>query len=159
MPNRCNFQTWYYNYNTWLEIPYRCDEEALSTGINCVFHDLGYWQEKPNEVTERLIKKIEIAISEKEDLLCIGYNLPEIRLTQDFEKAAYFDFTRFHDLTDFKGTTFDLVSFEGAQFDGTPYITFSFLAILKFSFYRIHKEHHTQKTACACYQSHSSLLL
>jgi len=100
-------------------VPYLCDEDALSPSAHCIFHDQSYWKDNPSRVNERLIKKIETALPNKEVLYFIGYNLPEIKITEGFEAATYFDFTKFHDLAYFKSATFDLVSFEGARFEGS----------------------------------------
>ncbi len=100
-------------------MPYLCDEDALSPSAHCIFHDQSYWKDNPSRVNERLIKKIETALPNKEVLYFIGYNLPEIKISEGFEAATYFDFTKFHDLAYFKSATFDLVSFEGARFEGS----------------------------------------
>ena len=119
MSNRCIFSTSYYNYTTWLKIPYVCDEDALSSSSYCLFHDQSYWKDNPDRINERLTQKIEVGIPNNEVLLCVGYNLPSIKITKMINKEVYFNFAKFYDQAYFKGTTFDLVSFEGARFEGS----------------------------------------
>ena len=118
LSKRCAFHTWYYNYGTWFRTPYNCDEAALSSGY-CLFHDQSYWKDHPTTLNERLIQKIEAAIASKAVLFCIGYNLPEIKISAKFEELVYFHFAKFRDHAYFKGAIFDVVSFEGARFERT----------------------------------------
>lgn len=118
MPNRCVFNAWYYDYGTWLNIPYSCDEAAPRSNAYCLFHDQVYWKYNPDRIKKRLAQKVEAAKQTKEALFCIGYNLFEIRVSDRFDAPVYFDFAKFHSCPYFKGTTFDVASFEGARFEG-----------------------------------------
>jgi hypothetical protein len=99
-------------------MPYFCDEVALRSSNYCLFHDQDYWKYNPDRINKRLAQRIEASKQSKKTLFCIGYNLFEIRLTERFDAPVYFDFAKFHAWPYFKGTTFDVASFEGARFEG-----------------------------------------
>jgi len=106
----------------------------------CIFHDKDYVQDKTNNeehkraVLDRLKRKVNLAISNNEPLLCIGFHLPEFSLSNlsinntftisiyfnssQFLGEAFFAGARFYGAASFFQVKFQEVSFAGARFYG-----------------------------------------
>jgi hypothetical protein len=140
---KCQFTTEYYDYEIDDEIHFCCPEEPLPSGF-CIFHDKDYLQDKTNyedhkrKVLERLKHKVNHAISNKETLLCIGFQLPDLSLSDlsvskeftipvyfsssQFFGKAYFHEANFQDLADFSLANFQVFAyFHDANFQGEAY--------------------------------------
>lgn len=110
---------------------FNCEEEAVKDGL-CIFHHPTYWKGHEKEVKERFYQKIESKLKDEGELLCIGYNLPEISLSEksfrarvcfrksNFHGKTSFFCVNFFGLADFSLATFsaEKVSFTGARFSG-----------------------------------------
>jgi hypothetical protein len=107
-------------------VDFYCDDgDPLSSGF-CIFHDKDYLQDKTNneehkrKVLERLKNKVNRAISNNEQLLCIGFHLPDfsLKLTK-FTKPVYFSGSQFFAKADFSGVNFEeRASFNNSEFYG-----------------------------------------
>jgi uncharacterized protein YjbI with pentapeptide repeats len=119
---KCQFTTQYYDYEIRKDVDFNCQEESLTSGF-CIFHDKDYLQDKTNNeehkrmVLDRLKRKVNHAISNKEPLLCIGFQLPDFNLSdlsiidKEFTISVYFSGANF------KGE----VSFSRAKFEGRTF--------------------------------------
>jgi uncharacterized protein YjbI with pentapeptide repeats len=68
------------------------------------------------------MEKVEDAIRNKNSLLCIGYNLPEVDLSdKKFEAPVYFTGAIFHEGANFSSTKFSVAYFDGAKFSSIAY--------------------------------------
>lgn len=102
----------------------------------CIFHDSNYikehYDEYEVEAVKRLEKRIQISLSKKEPLQCIGYAIPSIEFAKyfmNFLYPVYFNRATFHD-ADFSGARFahgasfcrssfhSKADFSGAEFFG-----------------------------------------
>jgi hypothetical protein len=108
--------TKYYNYKLGRWKPFNCPEEPLASGF-CIFHDKDYLQDKTNyeehkmNVLDRLTDKVNYAISNNEPLLCIGFLLPDFRLSdlsisKEFTKPVYFNGSQFFEKVVFTEANF-----------------------------------------------------
>jgi hypothetical protein len=115
----------YTDLETLKQVDFYCQEKEaldLASGL-CMFHDKDYLQDKTNneehkrKVLDRLKHKVNHAISNNEPLLCIGFQLPEFRLSdsQFFGKAEFFE-AKFHGEAHFGGATFHEAQFNEAKF-------------------------------------------
>ena len=73
----CIYRSRYYDFQREGHFTFECMEKEKRNGF-CIFHDPKYWQENPKEVVEGFRSKIKSAIKNHKELLCIGYNLPDI---------------------------------------------------------------------------------
>ncbi len=100
-------------------VNYKCPHDAVKDGY-CIFHHPRYWKENPNEVRDRFIEEINIGINDKKDVICIGYHLPEIFISDlDITEVGYVDFSQceFHQNIDFLLVKFpQYANFRGAKF-------------------------------------------
>jgi uncharacterized protein YjbI with pentapeptide repeats len=94
---------------------FECHESALDSGY-CMFHDPNYMAPfNVNKILQRLFEKINESISRGEPLRCIGYNLPNLRLTEDFPIPVNFSRSKFNEV-DFAFSTFHEAYFISAVF-------------------------------------------
>ncbi|RLI77344.1 hypothetical protein DRP04_11560 [Archaeoglobales archaeon] len=95
-----------------VEWEYECSRDAILGSKYCIFHDKNYWRKNPDHVRQEFYKIVEDAILNKKELICIGFNLPDINLEDvarklsvvrlEFKKDVYFDYTKFHGMSDFQ---------------------------------------------------------
>jgi hypothetical protein len=89
-----------------IEIGFDCNEEPLASGF-CIFHDKDYLEDKTNpdlprrKLVESLECKVNQAKSRNEPLVCIGYLLPEIKISETFSNNVFFQDATFHGKADF----------------------------------------------------------
>jgi hypothetical protein len=126
---KCQFTTQYYDYEIRKDVDFDCQEESLASGF-CIFHDKDYllqdktnYEEHKRNVLDRLKHKVNHAISNNEPLLCIGFQLPEFRLSdlniisKEFTKSVYFSTAHFQGQAYFNGAYFQgKASFSYAKF-------------------------------------------
>ena len=107
MPEKCRYE----------QEDYKCEEDAVKDGL-CIFHHPEYWKEHKEEVRKKFMEKVEDAINNKKPLICIGYNLPEVDLSdKKFEAPVYFTGAIFHEGANFSSTKFSSIAdFYGATF-------------------------------------------
>jgi uncharacterized protein YjbI with pentapeptide repeats len=123
---------------------FQCEEESIDSGY-CIFHDENYYQLHPKEIDEAFEKKL---LGKTDPLICIGYNLVNVRFEGDITKSLDFSRAIFHgdfnainaeftgEITDFtrakftKRTDFSFAKFTGektyfagAEFTGWIYFT------------------------------------
>jgi hypothetical protein len=106
-------------------VDFYCDDGDPSSSGFCIFHDKDYLQDKTNneehkrKVLERLKNKVNRAISNNEQLLCIGFHLPDFRLKlTKFTKPVYFSGSQFFGKADFSGVNFEgKADFSKANFE------------------------------------------
>ena len=93
---------------------WECRRPALSERKKyCLFHDPDHWRENPDEVRQEFYELVRQAIENGEPLMCIGYHLPDIRLTDEelgveveFRAPVIFRDAHFHGCADFSGAQF-----------------------------------------------------
>jgi hypothetical protein len=82
--NTCSFKSKYWNIDLDKETEFECAEESHNNSQKCIFHDKHFLDDAKSReiIQEQFQKKIEkhLSTSNSEPLLCIGYNLYEIRL-------------------------------------------------------------------------------
>lgn len=109
----------YFNGVTGTYGKYSCDELAVKDGL-CLFHHPTLVHENPDLVRSTFLKKLERDLGDdsKEVLLYIGYNIPEIDLSNlHFTKPVFFDNSIFLGPVNFEGAVFESeASFKGADF-------------------------------------------
>jgi hypothetical protein len=100
--SKCQFTSQYIDYEILNWVDFNCQEESLTSGF-CIFHDKDYLQDKTyyeehkTRILERLKHKVNHAISNDEPLLCIGFQLPSLSLSdlgiisKEFTKSVYFN--------------------------------------------------------------------
>jgi hypothetical protein len=134
----------YFDYDSYELKIYECEEDAVKDGL-CIFHHETYWKESKDDVREKFMEKVEDAIKNKKPLLCIGYNLPAVDLSNKrFEVPVYFKDTVFHEgvnfysvefnrEADFREVRFSLANFISATFSEADFrrATFSELAVFE----------------------------
>jgi hypothetical protein len=115
---RCKFTTKYIDHIEFRnEFDFYCDETSLASGF-CIFHDKDYLQNKTNneehkrKILDRLKYKIDQAMSYNESLLCIGFQLPDFRLSdlsinKEFTMPIYFSGSQFFGVANFSGAKFE----------------------------------------------------
>jgi uncharacterized protein YjbI with pentapeptide repeats len=151
MPEKCKYEQEYFDFASGKTKTYKCEEDAVEGGL-CIFHHKTYWKEHKNEVRKKFMEKVEDAIRNKNSLLCIGYNLPEVDLSdKKFEASVYFTRAIFHEgvifarakfssTVDFSfATFFSLADFSftefssEAEFNGTTFSSFAYFRETIFS--------------------------
>jgi hypothetical protein len=84
--SKCQFTSQYIDYEILNWVDFNCQEESLTSGF-CIFHDKDYLQDKTyyeehkTRILERLKHKVNHAICNDEPLLCIGFQLPSLSLS------------------------------------------------------------------------------
>lgn len=95
----CTFKKYYLNEETGRKELFECPEQIKYNNV-CIFHDTSLIPKLKNigfddlkfEINLRLANKIEESIKHNKELLCIGFNLPEISIKQKkFSKSVYFN--------------------------------------------------------------------
>jgi hypothetical protein len=113
--SKCQFTAIYYDYESQAIVDYNCerkDEDILPSGL-CIFHDESYLKEdKDNrkepeqKVRDSLMVKVRDSVDQKEALFCIGYQLPDNTIKQNFTKPVYFRNCKFEGRADFSRVNF-----------------------------------------------------
>jgi hypothetical protein len=131
MPEKCKYEQEYYDPTSGKLKIYKCEEDAVKDGY-CIFHHPEYWKEHKEEVRKKFMEKVEDAINNKKPLICIGYNLPEVDLSQKtFEAPVYFTKAFFHEKAKFNFTNFSSTVY----FDVTTFSSWADFIGAKFSSY------------------------
>lgn len=100
-----------------------CKEEA-KTGLYCIYHNnklLKSYDRDRNrqEIRKGLTEKINDCINTNQDLFCIGYNIPDLKIEgKVFTAAVYFSHAKFNGETIIRNNSFHFASFEGSKFRG-----------------------------------------
>ena len=108
----CNFKTKFYNYKKKETDTFVCNENAQKSGL-CIYHDEKY--DNKDELNKKIKEKIEIALAEKKSLICIGYNIPNVKAEGTFSEPIYFTRANFQNV-DFSGSKFNQIDFSGSKF-------------------------------------------
>ena len=111
----CHYESQYSDFEKELERAYKCEEESVEDGL-CIFHNPDYWKQNPAKVTEEFHKKLQTAIKNNEQLLCIGYNLPDIEYHDIISSPIYFNDSKLHVRVDFRRATFTEADFISTTF-------------------------------------------
>ncbi len=125
------------------EREYKCDKEVVEDGY-CCFHHPTYWKKDPERVREELYQEVDGSLKQNEELLCIGYNLPEVNFGDIrgqqlfFTSAVYFDYANFH-----KEAHFIHLEFPYSSFDNTTFtdVTFNSAKLFTAIFEKAHFKH------------------
>lgn len=119
----CDFKQYYYDYQKEDEIPFICDQESMDENGFCIFHNKNYLEiDNPSyrlkTIVTRFYNRIDEAIAKKTSLFCIGYILPDIKISNTFDQPVYFNDCRFQN-ADFSEAIFNReATFSGAVFKG-----------------------------------------
>jgi|GEM_PF-1349066 len=140
MPEKCKYEQVYYDFTSDEVKTYKCEEDAVKDGY-CIFHHPEYWKEHKEEVRKKFMEKVEDAINNKKPLICIGYQLPKVDLSQKtFEAPVYFTKAIFHEEANFSGAIFssdvyfNVTTFSsGANFSGATFSSRADFSGAKFS--------------------------
>lgn len=128
MVSICTFKQDYYNYQFKQTATFRCDQISLENRDLCLFHDKDYLKDKTrpknkDKVIEKLIERIDESNYNNKPLYCIGYNIPDIRITKKFSQPVYFSFCTFAQ-ADFSRSIFtNFAYFNGVVFSGNADFT------------------------------------
>ena len=121
MPEKCKYEQEYYDFTSGEVKTYKCEEDAVKDGY-CIFHHPEYWKEHKEEVRKKFMEKVEYAINNKKPLICIGYQLPKVDLSQKtFESLVYFTKAFFHEEAEFNFAIF----FSDAYFHETKFSSYA----------------------------------
>jgi hypothetical protein len=121
MPEKCKYEQVYYDFTSDEVKTYKCEEDAVKDGY-CIFHHPEYWKEHKEEVRKKFMEKVEDAINNKKPLICIGYQLPKVDLSQKtFEAPVYFTKAFFHEEAEFNFAIF----FSDAYFHETKFSSYA----------------------------------
>jgi len=115
--NRCCFNTKYFDYSKQEPANFACDEIALASGL-CIFHDKNYSNDK--ELVQKISDKIISALTKREALFFIGYNIPDMKIKETFKNIVYFTKANFTNI-DFTKSKFHKVDFSGAKFQNANF--------------------------------------
>lgn len=97
---------------------YSCQRLALNSGY-CEFHDENFLIGNEDKVRLLFENHVNASTNPTNELLCIGFHLPEIDLQNlRFQNAVYFVNTKFHGDVNFSKSTFTAASFYKAEFYG-----------------------------------------
>jgi len=122
--SKCQFTSQYIDYEILNWVDFNCQEESLTSGF-CIFHDKDclqdktYYEEHKTRILERLKHKVNHAISNDEPLLCIGFQLPSLSLSdlgiisKEFTKSVYFNDSQFFGKAEFSEAKFHRGAFFG----------------------------------------------
>jgi len=92
----CIYKVKYYNYELKKEVLYECPNEEVADGF-CIFHHPEYWKHHQEELEQEFNRKVNEAIENETDLICIGYHLPRVNFSDKvFKKKVYFNKAIFH---------------------------------------------------------------
>jgi len=136
---KCKFVSKYFDYDKKKIIDFECDEESLKNDL-CLFHDDNFSNQE--ERLDKLNKKVSSAISKKEPLFCIGFNIPKIKVTENFSSPVYFTKAKFQSAdfsdskfyeVDFSGSKFNDVNFSGSKFENADFMGVNFKNKANFS--------------------------
>lgn len=95
-------------------IKYRCPFSARTNGDFCEFHDQNISAADKSQMLQPLLDR---ALNNNEPLVCIGFNLPNLRLLhKEFKNKVYFNHAHFYISTQFINVTFSDVYFIHASF-------------------------------------------
>ena len=104
-----------------------CKEQSTENSEYCIFHDKNYFEGHEQEIADRFEDKVRNGINQNEPLICFGYYLPSIDVTEvtegkPFAQPVYFNGATFSKKADFGGATFTgEANFGGATFTGEAY--------------------------------------
>lgn len=124
IPSKCKYEEKLYWDEFNKQHTYTCKERPLPSGY-CMFHDANFlnpldthYSHNLSRITKRFKSKLDKYIENKEDLLFIGYNLPEITIENTTsESNAYFMYAIFTERINFQRCTFNKkVTFLGSRF-------------------------------------------
>jgi hypothetical protein len=101
----CKFKEEYWEFEAEGLVKFKCAEPAVKNGF-CIFHHPKYWRENKTQVTEAFYEKVDTTKRDRKKLLCIGYNLPSIKVRGEFRSPVFFSKTKFHRKADFSKTKF-----------------------------------------------------
>lgn len=102
----CIYKSNYYDYQNKKLESFHCNEPTVTGSTSCMFHDDYYSHDYPIIVQKNLMKKVAHAISKSKSLLCIGYNIPKITISETFKKPVYFNQATFKEI-DFSECIFE----------------------------------------------------
>ena len=121
---KCSFKRYYLSQKTGKKEPFECPEEIKNNSV-CIFHDKDLIPELEkvgseklkNEFNSRLANKIEESIKNNKELLCIGFNLPEISIKQKkFSKSVYFNEVNVYGESIIEENVFQEICFKNIKF-------------------------------------------
>jgi len=115
--NRCRYRGWYSDHELGVHVTYKCLRQAVTESGFCEFHDPDYWWVYEEEVRSKFEEMIKSAQEKPEKLLCIGFNLPSVKVRGVFKEPVYFSSAKFHHGADFSETEFH----EKADFSETKF--------------------------------------
>jgi uncharacterized protein YjbI with pentapeptide repeats len=117
----------YYGYRKNMSIPYKCPHDTFLDGSFCVFHDNDLLQNNPDKVKSSFYELVNEAAQKAEPLLCIGFNLPDVNLSnKEFNNNVNFSRCRFTGKANFTGSKFNgEANFTGSKFNGEAYFSIS----------------------------------
>jgi len=125
MIEKCQFSSFYYDYEQQQRISFNCNEESFDSGL-CIFHvknDSIRDKIFNQKIIEKFGKKVKKAVDSNEKLLCFGYQLPYFRFAdfltnKQFTKPIYFKECHFLTKANFSGVTYqESVDFSGSIFE------------------------------------------
>jgi len=115
--NRCRYRRRYFDHELGEFVIYECPRQAVTERGFCEFHDPDYWREHEEEVRSKFEEIVKRAQEKPEKLLCIGFNLPSVEVSAEFEKPVCFIDAKFHQKVDFSSAEFhQKVDFSSAEF-------------------------------------------
>lgn len=121
----CGYRTNYYSEENYKECEFKCNNNIEDELVYCIFHDndLNGKLKKTDidqikiEYNKELSNKIENCIKRNEELLCIGYILPELNIKEKtFPKAVYFTKAKIYGDTNIINNQFQSVFFNNTKF-------------------------------------------
>lgn len=113
---KCKFRKKIWDSEFDKTVVFRCPEQTVKDGF-CIFHHPKYWKKNKKQVREAFHEKLENAREDRNKLLCIGYNLPSVKIRGEFRSSLYFSWTKFHGRSNFSHARFFRdVSFAHAEF-------------------------------------------
>ena len=145
--SNCEYTTKYFDQKENQSKNFKCIEECETNSKFCIFHEKNNKNE--NEVVKKLNKKIEYSINNKEELFCIGYNLPAVKIKNNFKFPVYFtkaslkniDFSESSfSYVDFSAATFNDVNFSKTHFEEVDFLAAKFSGKSNFSKIKISKK-------------------
>ncbi|AGK60962.1 hypothetical protein Asulf_00958 [Archaeoglobus sulfaticallidus PM70-1] len=116
---KCKYSTYYNSKGK--RVRYECPHEAVKDGY-CVFHHPEYWKEFPDEVRNKFFEEVREIYKKGVELVCIGYNFPEIDLTSEpllkygNINSIYFNFSEFHGDVWVNDGQFNYIDFSNVKF-------------------------------------------
>ena len=116
---KCTYKAEYFDFEEGKLVIFECENEAVQDGL-CIFHHPTYWKKHKNKVRKEFYRIVNNAIRNRRTLKCIGFNIPEIDLSdKEFKSTLYFAGAIFRGKVNFRRTTFKgIVNFYKATFKG-----------------------------------------